>query len=132
MIFKFLDAATNTATTPMDNGAAQPFSLIIMLVLMGLVFYFFVLRPQKKQEKEITKMRNSIMIGDEISTNGGLIGRVVAIKEDILTIEVNKDRTKMNIFRWAVRAVEVPVPRPEETASETKTEEKKEKDEKKD
>ena len=71
-------------------------------------------------------MRNSIMIGDEICTNGGIIGRVCAIKDDILTLEINKDRTKMKIYRWAVHEIVNPMPRPEaEKAQEDKKANKK-------
>lgn len=86
-------------------------SMVAMLLPIGLmvgVFYFLMYRPQKKQEKEIAQMRNNIAIGDEISTNGGLIGRVVKIKDDIITIETGSDKTRLKIFKWAVRAVEIP------------------------
>ena len=82
-------------------------SLLPFALLIG-VFYFLMIRPQKKQEKEIAAMRDSIKIGDEISTNGGLIGRVVKVKDDIITIETGSDKTKLKIFKWAVRAVEIP------------------------
>lgn len=107
--------ATNTA-----GGA----SMLIMMVVLFVVMYFFMIRPQKKQEKEIAQMRNSIMVGDEICTNGGIIGRVCSIKNDILTLEINKDRTHMKIYRWAVREVVNPVPRPEAPVEQPKAEKK--------
>ncbi len=119
----FLEAAAPAAA----GGGA---SMIIMMVVLFAVMYFFMIRPQKKQEREIAQMRNSIMVGDEICTNGGIIGRVCSIKNDILTLEINKDRTHMKIYRWAVREVVNPVPRPE-PAAETKTEDKKSKKAKK-
>ena len=97
-------------TAPANTGGT---SMIIMMVVLFVVMYFFMIRPQKKQEKEVAAMRNSIMVGDEICTNGGIIGRVCSIKEDILTLEINKDRTKMKIYRWAVREIVNPMPRPE-------------------
>jgi preprotein translocase subunit YajC len=90
--------------------------MLIVMVPLFLVMYFFMIRPQKKQEKQIAEMRNSLMIGDEICTNGGLIGRVAQIKDDILTLELNRERTKIKVYRWAVREVVNPMPRPESAA----------------
>ena len=87
---------------------------ILMLGLVFVFFYFFIMRPQKKQEKEIADMRDNLQIGDEISTNGGILGRIVKIKEDIITIETGSDRNKLKIFKWAVRAVEIPANAEEE------------------
>ena len=115
----FLEAAAEQ-----QAGAAGGMSMIIMMVVLFAVMYFFMIRPQKKQEKEIARMRNSIMVGDEICTNGGIIGRVCKIKDDILTLEINKDRTDMKIYRWAVREVVNPVPRPDAPAEETKNDKK--------
>ena len=63
---------------------------------------------KKKQEKEVNQMRENLQIGDEISTNGGILGRVVKIKDDIVTIETGSDKTRLKIFKWAVRSVEIP------------------------
>ena len=72
-----------------------------MIVLIG-VMYFIMIRPQKKRQKEEQEMRNSLEIGDEIITIGGIVGRVVTIREEDLIIETGADRTKMKIQRWAV------------------------------
>jgi len=90
-------------------AAATDFSMIIMLVAFVAIFYFMIYRPQKKQERETTKMRDNLQIGDEISTNGGILGRVVKITDDIITIETGSNKNKLKIFKWAVRAVEIPV-----------------------
>lgn len=78
------------------------------LVLMIVLFYFLLIRPQRKRDKAEREMRNSIAVGDEISTIGGFIGRVVNIKDDVLTIESSNDRTKLKIYRWAIRGKEAP------------------------
>ena len=78
---------------------------IIMLVLTIVVFYFFAIRPQKKQERETAAMRNSIAVGDEIITIGGIIGTVVIIKDDKMMIETGNDRSKLTILKSAVRTV---------------------------
>ena len=76
------------------------------LVILIVVFYFLLIRPQRKRDKAEREMRNSIEVGDEISTIGGFIGRVVNIKDDVLIIESSNDRTKLKIYRWAIRGKE--------------------------
>lgn len=80
---------------------------VIMLVAFGLIFYFLLIRPQKKQEKAANDMRNNLHVGDEITTIGGVIGQIVSIKEETITIETSKDRTKIRFLRSAVRSVDV-------------------------
>ncbi len=80
---------------------------IILIVLMFVALYFFMIRPQKKQEREVNNMRNNLQVGDEITTIGGIIGKIVSIKEETLMIETGHDRTKIRILRTAVRQVDV-------------------------
>ena len=81
-------------------------SIVIIVVMLALL-YFFMIRPQKKQEKEVNAMRNNLVVGDEITTIGGIIGRIVSIKEETLMIETGHDRTKIRILKSAVRNVDV-------------------------
>lgn len=76
------------------------------LVILVVLFYFMLIRPQRKRDKAEREMRSSISIGDEISTIGGFIGKVVNIKDDVLTIETSSDRTKLRVYRWAIRGKE--------------------------
>ena len=87
----------------------QGFGSIIVMVLLFVVLYFVMIRPQKKQEREVAAMRDNLQIGDEVSTNGGILGRIVKIKDDIITLELGNDKNKIKVFKWAIRAVEVPV-----------------------
>ena len=80
---------------------------IIMIVAMLAILYFFMIRPQKKQEKETQAMRNALQVGDEITTIGGIIGKIVSIKEETCMIETGHDRTKIRILKSAVRNVDV-------------------------
>ena len=80
---------------------------IIIIVVMFVALYFFMIRPQKKQEKQIADMRNNLQVGDEITTIGGIIGKIVSIKEETVMIETGHDRTKIRILRSAVRCVDV-------------------------
>jgi preprotein translocase subunit YajC len=84
-------------------------SLPMLLGLGGLliVMYFVMIRPQKKQEKEQNDMRNNLAVGDEITTIGGIIGRVVSIKEETCVIETSHERTKIRILKSAVSRVDV-------------------------
>ena len=81
--------------------------MILLLVVMGVAFYFFGIRPQKKQEKEQNAMRNNLTVGDEITTIGGIIGKVVSIKEETCVIETAHERTKIRILKSAIRTVDV-------------------------
>ena len=88
---------------------------VLPIVLMVVIFYFLLIRPQRKRDKAERDMRNSIQVGDEISTIGGFIGKVVSIKDDVLVIESSADRTKLKIYRWAIRGKEAePVEKIEE------------------
>ena len=94
-----------SAGEPVDN----PTSIIMtvgMLVVMVAVFYFMIIRPQKKQEKETAKMLDELTPGDTISTVGGIIGVVLKVKDDMVLIETGADRTRIQIAKWAVRKVE--------------------------
>ena len=97
----FLTGATEPA------GPASLLPTLGMVAVFFLVFYFFAIRPQKKQEKQVNEMRNQLMVGDEITTIGGIIGKIISIKEETLMIETGHDRTKIRILKSAVRNVDV-------------------------
>ncbi|MDR2671038.1 MAG: preprotein translocase subunit YajC [Oscillospiraceae bacterium] len=73
-----------------------------MLPLLAAVFYFLIIRPESKRKKAAAKLRNELIVGDEITTIGGLVGRVVAIKDDAVTLETGADKVKIKIMRWAI------------------------------
>ncbi len=99
---KLLEASTDAGT----NGMSSWISLG-MIVIVFVAFYFFAIRPQKKQEREANNMRNALTIGDEITTIGGILGRVVKVTEETVVIETGKDRTKLHILKTAIRSVDV-------------------------
>lgn len=76
------------------------------LILIVALMYFMLIRPQKKRQKEEQQMRNNLRVGDELTTIGGICGRVVNIKDDTVTIESGADRTKMQFKKWAIQSVE--------------------------
>lgn len=93
----------NTEALAPAGGMGSSF---ILLAVMAVAMYFFVLRPNKKQQKKESEMRNSLEIGDEVTTIGGIIGIVVAIKEDTFVMETGSDRTKIRFRRNAIHGIE--------------------------
>ena len=104
MLFNYLCMGAPAAG---GSGTAQqggsPITMILLLVGMMVVMYFIMIRPQKKKQAEDQKLRDSVQIGDEITTIGGINGRVVTVKEDSIVIETGADRTKMKLMRWAIQ-----------------------------
>ena len=99
------ETAASTDTTAASSFLASPWITIIMLVAMVAIFYFLIIRPQKKQEKQTAEMRSSIKAGDEIVTIGGIIGTVIIVRDDKLMIETGNDKTKLTILKSSVREV---------------------------
>lgn len=77
-------------------------TMILMMVAVFAVMYFLMIRPQKKKQKEEQAMRDNLQIGDEITTIGGIVGKIVTVKDDSLIIETGADRNRMKITRWAI------------------------------
>ncbi|MDY4784252.1 MAG: preprotein translocase subunit YajC [Pygmaiobacter massiliensis] len=80
--------------------------MILPFAAVMAIMYFMMIRPQKKKDKQLADMRNSLDIGDGITTIGGIVGRVVAIKDDTVVIETGTDRTRIRFKRWAIQDVE--------------------------
>ena len=79
------------------------FQMIILMVLLFVGMYFLMIRPQKKQQKKEQEIRENTQVGDEITPIGGIVGKVVTVKEDSLIIETGADKNKMKITRWAIQ-----------------------------
>jgi preprotein translocase subunit YajC len=88
-------------------GTTGTWGTIIMIVIMFAVFYFFAIRPQKKQEKETQQMRDALSIGDEIVTIGGIVGIITNITEETITIISSRDRTRIQLLKSSVSRVQV-------------------------
>ena len=80
-------------------GSGSGYSSIILLVVMILVFYVFLLLPENRKKKKLNEMRNSIRVGDDIVTIGGLMGKVVAVTDDSVTSE---DQVRIQVTKWAI------------------------------
>ena len=78
---------------------------LLPLVLLLVIMYFLLIRPQKKREKQVNEMRSNVRVGDEIITIGGICGKVVKTKDESLVIQVGADKVKFEIMRWSVSKV---------------------------
>ncbi len=77
-------------------------SMIIMLIAMFAIMYFLMIRPENKKKKKAEEMRNSLTVGEEITTIGGLTGKVVQVTEDTVTFETGEDRVRIQVKKWAI------------------------------
>jgi len=87
------------------DAPAQPTSMmpsIIMMVVMVAVFYFLLIRPENKRKKEAESMRNAVKTGDEITTIGGIVGKVVNVKDDKIVIETSADQVRLELAKWSI------------------------------
>lgn len=97
----------NTTTPTSGGDLLTSLFPILMLVVMFVAMYFLTIRPQKKAEKEANDMRNNLQVGDEVTTIGGIIGRIVSIKDETCVIETTKNGTKIRLLKSAIRNVDV-------------------------
>ena len=89
------------------GGGIGSFVTMGLLLVVMIAMFFFTSRSNKKQEKEAQNMRDSLQVGDEITTIGGIIGKIVSIKEETLVLETSHDRTRIRILKTAVSRVDV-------------------------
>ena len=89
------------------TGGGFNFSWIIIIVGLFAAMYFLMIRPEKKREKAAQEMRNTLAVGDEVTTIGGIIGKVVSIKDETFVLETTRDRTRIRFLLTAIRTVDV-------------------------
>ena len=106
-------AAAGTAGEAADQAAAAEVSPIVSmlftfgpLILIFVIFWFMMIRPQRKKDKQVKEMLNNLKAGDRICTIGGIYGTITGIKDDTITLSVGKDNMNMVVARWAIRSVE--------------------------
>ena len=83
----------------------QQLSSLVIPFIFLIIFYFLLIRPQQKREKSIKEMRSSLKVGDNIVTIGGMVGKIVKIFEDEVTIEIGTDKTKITLEKWGIARV---------------------------
>lgn len=82
--------------------------MILMLVLMFAMLYFFMIRPESKKKKEAQQLRDSLKVGDVITTIGGIVGTICKVGETTIVIETSEDRVRVEFTKWAVSSKNVP------------------------
>ena len=102
------DAAATGEMPEMSTGATIIYYAVqfLPMILIFVIFYFMLIRPQRKKDKEAKAMLDGLKVSDRICTIGGIYGTIVRIKDNVLTIEVGEQKSQMMIARWAVRSVE--------------------------
>ena len=99
----FSGCMTTDASAAADGSASGGgYSMIIMIVVMIAIFYFFLIRPENKKKKQAEEMRSSLAVGDQITTIGGIIGRIVMVKSESIVFETSEDRVRLEIAKWAI------------------------------
>ena len=99
----FLTATADAAAAPAAMG---PIGLVVQLVLMVAVFYFILIRPQKKKDKAFKELLASLEVGDEVTTIGGMYGKVAKIKDEKVVIECGTvEKTKIYLYKWGIKEV---------------------------
>ena len=88
------------------NGVTGLIGTFLPFVLVIVVMYFMLIAPQKKQEKKLQQMRADLQVGDGITTVGGIVGRVVSLKDDTVLVETGSERTRIRFKRVAIQSVE--------------------------
>lgn len=91
------------------SGAASVISLVgslLPMILIFVVFYFFLIRPQRKKDKQVKEMLANLKVGDRVCTIGGIYGTIVNIKDDTISLAVGKDNVNLVFARWGIRSVE--------------------------
>ena len=101
-------AAGEAAVEEMSAGATFIYYAVqfLPMILIFVVFWFFLIRPQRKKDKEAQEMLNSLKVGDRVCTIGGIYGTIVRIKDDVLTVEVGEAKTPMVFARWAIKNID--------------------------
>lgn len=102
--------ATTTAETTETTQEPAPWYAnlggFLPIIIICLIFYFFIIRPENKKKKEVANMRDSLAVGDEITTIGGIIGRVTSVKDDKIVIETSSEKNKIKLAKWSVSSVD--------------------------
>ena len=99
------DGAGSTTTTTPDPLSTLTFPIIMIVAMIAM--FWWSSKSQKKRDKEAQDMRDSLQVGDEVTTIGGIIGKVVSIKEETFVLETTKEKTHIRFLKGAIRSVDV-------------------------
>ena len=98
----FAEGEASGSANGQQPGGMSLLSMPLMLIIMFVLLYFMAIRPQKKRDKELKEMQESLQVGDEIVTGGGIVGIVVSVGEDTVVIETGGAKHKLRIKNWAI------------------------------
>ncbi|MCI8602916.1 MAG: preprotein translocase subunit YajC [Ruminiclostridium sp.] len=101
MLFRLL-VETPSAADAGGNTVVTLLTTLLPIVLMVVIFYFLLIRPEKKRSKKMKDMLDNLQVADEVVTTGGIIGRVLSVKEDTVLIETGSDRTRLRVLRSSI------------------------------
>lgn len=103
-------ASTGAAATGEEASQVSPVVSLLFtfapMVLLFVVFWFILIRPQRKKDKQVKEMLNNLKAGDRVCTIGGIYGTITGIKDDTVTLSVGRDNLTMVVARWGIRSVE--------------------------
>ena len=102
MVCAFAGCAPVPAEGGQQGGVGSMIVSLLPIILLFVVFYFFMIRPEKKRKKQTEDMRNSLSVGDEIVTIGGLMGKIVHVTDKSITFETGEDRVRIEVTKWAI------------------------------
>ncbi len=91
-----------TGATAQEVGGIGMLSSMLPLILILVVFYFLMIRPENKRKKEAEQMRSNLSVGDRITTIGGIVGTVVSVKDDKFVMETSADQVRIELCKWAL------------------------------
>lgn len=132
MFFELLDQTSSASASQEGDIWQMVFTIVIWVVVIGAAYFLFI-RPQKKKQQQEEELRNNIEIGDDITTIGGIVGRVIAVRDDDDTfiLETGSDKTRMRFKKWAISSVDTPDKQPKETKKSDDSDKKSKKKDKK-
>lgn len=102
MAIACLTGCTTTGTVDGTEASGGGMSMIVIMVVMIAVFYFFLIRPENKKKKQLEEMRSQLSVGDDVTTIGGIVGKIVAVKDNFIVFETSEDRVRIQVAKWAI------------------------------
>lgn len=103
-LLRIMTSTSGAAGEQQDQGdiVVTMLTTILPIVLMVVIFYFLLIRPERKRSKKMKEMLDNLQVADEVVTTGGIIGRVLSVKEDTVLIETGSDRTRLRVLRSSI------------------------------
>lgn len=101
-LLRIMSSTSGAAAPEQGNTVVTLLTTLLPIVLMVVIFYFLLIRPERKRSKKMKEMLDNLQVADEVVTTGGIIGRVLSVKEDTVLIETGSDRTRLRVLRSSI------------------------------